>query len=130
MGKFLSDYLTENGYRIPIIGQIFINGNVEYLGIPDFHRTSGPMWADNLLAPYYIWGDGGTTKQNWLVHPEGPYSNVAMAWGTTIPARTTYMPMSPDNLCAAACHVHDNFCRERRREIDFRGSRSCNPVAN
>ena len=54
--QFLSDYLAENGRRIPILDQIFINGGVELLVIPDFRRTSGPMYTDNILAPHDITG--------------------------------------------------------------------------
>ena len=132
VGQFLSDYLTKNRRRIPITGRISINGSVKILGIPNFRRTSGPMYTNNLQDTHDTtgWGDSVNSNQNWGFQPGGPYSNVAMAWGTTIPAHTTYMPMSLDNLCAAACHVRDNFRRERRREIDFKGSRSCNPVVN
>ena len=52
-----SDYLTESGRRIPIIGRISINGSVEWLGVPDFHRTDGPV----VVALRSSWGDGGTT---------------------------------------------------------------------
>ena len=31
--QFLTDYLTKNGNRIVILGQISINGSVEFLGI-------------------------------------------------------------------------------------------------
>ena len=51
VGEFSSDHLTESGRRIPILGQISMNESVEYLGVPDFHRTDGPFWASNLLAP-------------------------------------------------------------------------------
>ena len=61
IGQFSSDYLTESGRRIPILGGISINGSVEWLGIPDFKRTGGPIWADNLLVPHSSWGDGATT---------------------------------------------------------------------
>ena len=53
VGQFLSDHLTGNGRIIPIFGQIPINGSVEYLGIFDSHRTGGPTWVENLLAPRY-----------------------------------------------------------------------------
>ena len=43
VGQFLPNYLSENGRTIPILGQIFFNGSVALLGIPYFHRTSGPM---------------------------------------------------------------------------------------
>ena len=50
VGAFTSDYPTESGRRVPIIGQISINRGVEYLGIPDFHRTSGLFWDAHLLV--------------------------------------------------------------------------------
>ena len=79
LGEFFSDYLAESGRRIPILGIITINGSVEWLGIPDFHRTGGPFWSDNLLAPGPSWGDGGTTtNQNWGSKPRGPYGSVAV----------------------------------------------------
>ena len=43
VGQLSSDYLSENGHRIPILVQISINGSVKRLGICDFHRTSRPM---------------------------------------------------------------------------------------
>ena len=68
MGQFKSDYLAESGLRIPILGQISINGSVELLGIPDFF--SGPRFTEDILDPYDTtgWGDGGTPNQNWTVY--------------------------------------------------------------
>ena len=43
VGQLFSDYLAENGRRIFILGQIPINGSVKFLGIFNFHRTSGPF---------------------------------------------------------------------------------------
>ena len=67
VGHFLLDYLDVNGRRIPILGKISINGSVELLGILNFHRTSGPMFTENLLAPHdtTCWGDGVTSNKNW-----------------------------------------------------------------
>ena len=64
--QFLSNYLAENGRRIPILGQISINGSVKLLGIPNYHRTSGTMFTENLLDTHAItdWGDDGTPNQN------------------------------------------------------------------
>ena len=53
VGEFASNYLTESGRRIPIFGRICINGSVEYLDVPDLHRTGGPSCNDNLMAPCY-----------------------------------------------------------------------------
>ena len=77
VGELLSDDLTESRRRVPILGQISINGSVEYLGIPVFHTTGGTFWGANLLAPYFHCGDGGTsTNQNWEIQPGGPYGSV------------------------------------------------------
>ena len=84
IGQFLSDYLAENGRRIPILGQICINGSVELLGIPNFHRTSDPMYTENLLAPHDTtgWGDGGNPNQNW---PLSWSRNVSVPWLGAVP---------------------------------------------
>ena len=85
VGEFLSDYLTESGCRIPIIRRISINGSVEYLGVPGFHRTGGTFWAANLLAPRSSWGDSGTTtNQNCGSQPWVPSGSVAVPWNHPI----------------------------------------------
>ena len=88
------------------------------------------MWAGNILAPRSSWGDCGTSNHNCGVHQEGPYSNVAMAWGTTVPSHTAYMTWSLEILLVAARHFRDYFCHVRRRELDCRRSRSRNYVVN
>ena len=62
VGQFSTNYLSKNSRRIPFLGQSSINGSVNLLGIPNFRRTSGPMFIENLLAPYDTtgWGDSGT----------------------------------------------------------------------
>ena len=59
--EFATNYLTESGRRIPIFGRIYINGSVEWLGVPDFYRSDGPAWTANILDPHSSWGDVGTT---------------------------------------------------------------------
>ena len=56
---FAANFLTENGRRVPMLGRKFIDGSFEYVGVPDFLRTNGPPWNDNLLAPYADCGRGG-----------------------------------------------------------------------
>ena len=34
----------------------YINGSVEWIGVPDFLRNDGLPWTLNLLAPYDNWG--------------------------------------------------------------------------
>ena len=66
VGQFLADYLSENAHRIPFLAQISINGSVNFLGIPNFHRTSEPMFIDNIQAPHDNtgWGHSGTSNHN------------------------------------------------------------------
>ena len=61
VGEFATYYLTESWHRIPIFGRISINGSVEWLGAPEFHRTDGPAWTANILATRSICKNGGTT---------------------------------------------------------------------
>ena len=97
VGDCTSNYLTESGIRFPILGQISINGSVEYLEIPDFHSTGDPFWDSNPLAPCSCWGDGGTsTNQNWGIQPGGPYGFFSVPWPSDIPARPDYVPRSPE----------------------------------
>ena len=56
VGEFATDYLTPSWSRVPMFGRNYINGSVEWLGVPDFLRNYGPHWTLNLLAPYANWG--------------------------------------------------------------------------
>ena len=38
VGEFTNNYLAENGHRIPIARQIYINVSVQFLGIPNFQK--------------------------------------------------------------------------------------------
>ena len=58
---FATDYLIENGRKVPMIRRKCINGIFEWMGIPDFLRTNGPPWTANILAPYANWGRGGSS---------------------------------------------------------------------
>ena len=127
VGQFSSNYLTENGRIIPILSQICINGSVEYLVISDFHRTDGPMWVDNLLATRSSWGDG-TPNQKW---PLSQPRNVSVPWNGAVPAPPGYMPAwSPDNMCAAAHRIHDEWLCGRRCARMRSPSTSFSPVLN
>ena len=90
--QFLTPYFAENGRRIPIIGQISINGSVELLGSPADAWGFGLPFIENLQAPTVPsgWEDSDTSNQNCPVIPGGPYSNVAITWGSTVPACTAY----------------------------------------
>ena len=129
MEQFYSNYLAENGRRIPIISQISINGSVKLLGIPNFHRTSGPMYNDNLLAPHDTTGCGysGTPNQNW---PLSRPRNVSTPWRGAIHARPAYISRSLENARADARLVCDYWICVRHRARMRIPSTSCNPVRN
>ena len=61
-----TQYSAENGYRIPVIGQTFINGSVELLVIPADNWGCGLPFIQNVQAPSDPkgWGHGGTYNQN------------------------------------------------------------------
>ena len=81
-----------------------INGSVQFLGILDFFRWWRLQFIPNLQAPTDPtgWGNDVTSNYNWGFIPGGTYINKSVAQGTTIPARTAYMPRSPVNPRAAA----------------------------
>ena len=81
IGQFLSNYLAKNGRRIPILGQICINGSVKCLGIPKFHRTSGPMYTENILAPHDTTG--------WGARRFSVYMGSLVLWKFGIPKSST-----------------------------------------
>ena len=97
VGKCTNNYLSENWHRIPIIGQISINGNVKLLGIPDFVRNGGLYFIENLQAPTVpsVWGGDDASNHKWGVIPGGGYSNFAVAWGSTVSTCPAYTPRSP-----------------------------------
>ena len=109
VGEFSSEYLAESGRRIPILGRISINGNVEYLGVPDFHRTGGPFWTANLLDTCSSWGDGGTTtNHNWGSQPGGSSVSVIVPLNFPVRVLPVYVCRISNNICAAARRIRDD----------------------
>ena len=94
VGQFMTNYLAENGRIIPVISQLSINRSVEILGIPADAWGYGLPFIDNIQAPnvHYGWADANNSNQNLGVTPGGPYRNVVVAWVSTVPACSAYMP--------------------------------------
>ena len=87
-----------------------IYGSVQWLGVPDFLKTNGPAWTDNILAPNPSWGDGDTTTNpNCGSQPVGPYGRVAVLWSGTVRVMPYYVRRIPENTCSAARCVRDNI---------------------
>ena len=104
MGQFVNNYFAENGCRNPIIGQVYINGSVQFLGIPNFVRNSGLWCIENLQAPTVPtgWGNAKTPNRTWRVIPGGPYSMWSVPWVSIGTASPAYMPRSLENLHAVS----------------------------
>ena len=132
MGQFLTRFLALNGRRVPIIGEISISGSVKSLGIPADAWGCELPFIENVQGPSEptSWRHGDTSNQNWGVTPGGPYSNVAVALGSTVPARQTYMSTSLENRRVAERRVCDDFRCLSYYELDRRRFRSCNPIVN
>ena len=68
VGDFVGEcyYLTPTWRRIPMFVRNYINGSVEWLGVPNFLRNDDPPCTLNLLAPYANWGGrGSSTIPSW-----------------------------------------------------------------
>ena len=132
MGQFKTNYLAENGRRIPVIGQLSIYGSVKLLGILADAWGHVLPFIENLQAPTVPsgCGDTNTSNQNQGVFPVGPYRNIAVSWGSTVPARPAYVHRSTENPIAAACRVRDDFHRLMRHKIMWGRSRSCKHIVN
>ena len=132
MGGFTTNYLAENGRRIPIIGKLYINGSIQFLGIPDFFGGNGLSFIKNLKSPTDStgWGHGDTSNKNWGVMPGGAYINATVSWGTNILAHPAYIYRILVDPCTAACRVHDDLLCHRRCDRMRSPTTSLNPGVN
>ena len=132
LGYFSTQYLAENGRRIPVIGQISINGCVNFLGISADAWGCGLLFIENVRAPTVLsgWGDCNTVNQNWGVTLRRPFGNITVALGSTVPDRPSYMTWSPENPRVAACRIRDDFCHISCCYLDRRRSIIQNPIIN
>ena len=72
-------------------------------------------WTENILVPSPRWGDSVTYAALALGTQSGVLIADDVLWRSAVPARPTYLPISlPENVCAAARHIHDACLRENR----------------
>ena len=67
VGEFVTNYPSENGCRIQIIGQISVKDSVQFLGVPGHGGGSGLKFIYNLQSPVEATGRGSENyyKQEW-----------------------------------------------------------------
>ena len=118
MGEFTNNYLAENGRKITIAGELFINNSVQFLGLPDFVRGSRLLFHPNLQATAdpTVWGKCGTSNQNWGGIRFGPFSQTSVAWGASVDPRLAYLTQSLIKPHAAARRIRGIFLCRRFRE--------------
>ena len=110
VSEFLTNYLTEDGIRIPMFGRKSINGIFEWLSVSAPLRTDVPPWTDNILVPGPAWGYGGTaTNSNWGSQPDRPYGSVFVLWIGPIRVMPAYVCRSLENMRSAPRRICDNI---------------------
>ena len=90
---FGTDYLAENGRRVPMFSRKSINGSVKWLIVPSFLKNDGTPWAENILCTCRRWGVE-STHEIWALESQtsGRYDGVDVPWCGSVPARPTYPP--------------------------------------
>ena len=130
-GEFSSDHVIESGTRIPILSRVSINGSVELLGVPEFHRNGGPFWTTNLLSPHPSWVNGGTiTNKNRISQPGITSGSVAVPWNCPVCVLPVYVRRLSENTRAAVHCVRDDQIRSNHMALMHSPSTSSNPIQN
>ena len=79
---------------------------MEWLDVPDLHRTDGTAWTANLLAPCSSWGDGGTTtNQNWGSQSGGSSGSFSIPWNRPVRVLPVYRHRISENTRAASVTI-------------------------
>ena len=90
-----------------------VNGNVQWLGVPDFLRTDRPPWTANILAPHPIWGDQvSSTNPNLGSQSVGDSNILSVPWNRHVRVYTVYHQRIFENMCSAVRRVYDDILRE------------------
>ena len=104
VGEFITEYLSKNGRCNRIIGEIPINGSVQFIGIPEIWGSGFPF-IDNTRAPGAIRGRESTGSTNYFER-----------WGSSIhisPTNSLRIPLWSRLVQNCIC---DYFLHHRRLE--------------
>ena len=135
VGEFTTNHFAENGHIIRIIGQLYINGSVQFLGITNFFWNSGLLFILKNQAPTVPsgWGNSDTTNRNWGVIPGRPYRNVELP-GVVLSLPIWIICLGVPLTCAllhdaAQCVCDDFLCLRCRMHMRI-PTNSRNPIVN
>ena len=114
----MTDYLAENGRRTQIIGKIYINNSVQFLGVPAQAWGHGLPFIRNLQAPAEAtwWESGNYSNQDCGGSMLDASSIKNVTWGASAEASTDNFPRIPVNPHAAQHCVCDNLLCRRHQE--------------
>ena len=89
VGEFVTDYRAENGRRIQIIGQLFVNNSVQFWGVPGKGGGSGLQFICNLQAQVEAtgWVSGNYSNNDWGGSIFDANSIANVVWGDSVDPR-------------------------------------------
>ena len=61
VGEFITKYLTADGRHNILIGEVYINGNIQLLGLTEVQGISFTYVSNAAIPEYRGWGAGGWT---------------------------------------------------------------------
>ena len=126
---FATDHLNPTWRRIPIFGRNYINGSVEWIGVPDLPRNDGPPWTLNILATYDNLGDrGSSTSPNWGSGSGGNSDSVYILQNWPARVLPVYHQRIFENTRSAARCACDDLLMENRTYRMKNPSTFCNPI--
>ena len=105
------------------------NGNVKWLGDPDFLSTDVPPWTANILATHPSWGyQGSIANPNWGSGYGGNYDSISVTWSRTARVLPIYHQRVFEKKRSAARRVCDNLLPENRMYCMQSPSTFRNPI--
>ena len=94
VAEVMTNYLAENGHRIEIIGKLYINDNVQILGLSCQAWGSGLPFIPNLLDNVEDtgWGGSNNFNKNWGERFNNSNSITNVALGASADPRPINLP--------------------------------------
>ena len=98
-----------------MFGRNYIDGSVEWVGIPDLLRNDVPPWTANILDTYHSWGyQGPSVNLDWGSGFGGNSNSISVLWSLPTRVLPIYHWRISENTHSAACRAHDDLLMENR----------------
>ena len=128
----MTNYFAENGRRIQIIGQFFLNDISQFWGLPEKCMGSGLRFICNLQAHVEAtgWVSGKYSNQDSGGRIFGANSITNVALGDSVNARPAYLLQRLVNPCPFQRRFCNNFLCCRHQECLWFQYNQRNPSVN